>query len=843
MGPKLHSTCADFSAGWVVSQALGLGCATETKFFDMKTLDTSVSESTDAAVLAACCTPFEDALCSDWQLIYGVCTSGTFVGSNAAASDGSLTAGAYQTACCDGAEANAAALTCADFSAGWVVSQALGLGCATETKFFDGKTLDTSVSESTDAAVLAACCTPFEDALCSDWQLIYGVCSEGNFWKSNAAPSDGTLTKEGYETACCSADSPPLTCADYSAGWVISQALGLGCATETKFFDLKTLDTSVSEDTDAAVMAACCTPFEDALCSDWQLNYGVCTAGTFVGSNAAASDGTLTAGAYQTACCDGADANDGADAVANGWSTKDGDPCVECDYKGTVFSKCTKLDANYAWCCTQSEYENSAASGTWAQCDAEATGDAPSGSNAAALTCADFSAAWLIAQALGQGCTQENKFFDLKTYDASVSESTDAAVLAACCTPFEDALCSDWELNYGVCSEGNLWKSNAAPSDGSLTKEGYEAACCSDDFPPSTCADYSVIWAGAQLLGLGCATEQKFFDLKTLSKSVLNSTDSAVLEACCTPFEDAVCSDWLLSCESGTFVQAGTSLAGQGDEGTSTPTATVFQDTCCSADATCANFEFSWIVAQALNQGCAQTDHFFDTKKSTNAVSSPNEDSSIIDACCTPFADALCSDWRLVNGACQAGAFTSTNDAPADVNNRSLSAASYESLCCISAHSITWGITVDVDKSDYEGKEEKYENVFRRACEYLTGVHALQIGVTMTLAARRLDARRLADLNVEYAIKINDADAASTMSDKLSGQTAANVTAAIDRAKSNLGVSLTIQVNAVAAPQAVETSSTGTGNGNSNEEDADSAISCGPMKYLAMIVTLLFCRQ
>ena len=141
--------------------------------------------------------------------------------------------------------------------------------------------------------------------------------------------------------------------------------------------------------------------------------------------------------------------------MPNSRQTTARDLCVEGDYEVTVLSKSTALDADVARCGTKSAYQNPASSGTWDECDAEATGDVPAGSNAGAQTCADVQAGWLNTQASGYGCTTEGKLFHSIVLGASVAEATDAAV-DTYCTPPEDPLCSDWVLNYGRCSGNEI---------------------------------------------------------------------------------------------------------------------------------------------------------------------------------------------------------------------------------------------------------------------------------------------------------------------------------------------------------------------------------------------------
>jgi len=279
-------TCKDFSASWVGAQLLGNGCFTDKKFFDLKKLGVEVaSPEGDAEVKAACCTSFANAKCSDWSTMS--CPSGKkIVSSNNAPADGSngisLTSAKFREMCCIPRTS-----TCSDFSGGWLALQLLGQGCALDTKFFDTKKSAVGVSAPAEAAeVKAACCTPFANAKCSDWGKL---CPLGkNIVSSNNAPADGTngktLTTAKFRERCCVEPPEPIsTCSDFSVAWIISQGIGQGCALDTKFFDTKKLAVSVSAPRQAdQVKAACCTPFTDAKCSDWNLMS--CPTGKFLAS-------------------------------------------------------------------------------------------------------------------------------------------------------------------------------------------------------------------------------------------------------------------------------------------------------------------------------------------------------------------------------------------------------------------------------------------------------------------------------------------------------------------------------------------------------------------------------
>jgi len=202
--------------------------------------------------------------------------------------------------------------TCESFSGAWLISQLAGGGCAEDTEFFDLKKLSAEVGGSqAEADVKAACCTPFSEAQCSDWNT--KSCSRGtNVVATNNAPADGTngmtLSQDKFQELCCVA--PPQTCESFSGAWLISQLAGGGCAEDTEFFDLKKLSAEVGgSQAEADVKAACCTPFAEAQCSDWNTMGCSSGSGTFVvDTKAAPADGengmTLSQDKFQELCCE-----------------------------------------------------------------------------------------------------------------------------------------------------------------------------------------------------------------------------------------------------------------------------------------------------------------------------------------------------------------------------------------------------------------------------------------------------------------------------------------------------------------------------------------------------------
>jgi len=225
---------------------------------------------------------------------------------------GGASASCTNVACCNAAPTPAPSPTCSSYSAAWVIAQVLGGGCrlGNTLSFFDLKKSTNRVSSpQADSDITAACCTPFADATCADWLM---SCPSGQSRvDTNAAVGDGnngmTLSVISHGSQCCRpTPAPTYTCASFSGIWAAAQLVGGGCAPDTKFFDLKKSAVSVASTANADVETACCTPFSEAKCSDWNLM--MCPVGKYkVGTNAAAGQGsngmTLTATNFQSSCC------------------------------------------------------------------------------------------------------------------------------------------------------------------------------------------------------------------------------------------------------------------------------------------------------------------------------------------------------------------------------------------------------------------------------------------------------------------------------------------------------------------------------------------------------------
>jgi len=289
--------------------------------------------------------------------------------------------------------------------------------------------------------------------------------------------------------------------------------------------------------------------------------------------------------------------------------------------------------------------------------------------------CSEYSAVWAISQVAGGGCKVDNKFFDLKkgTTPVGGTQSEDD-IKAACCTPFADATCADWPTSCG--SGTSKVPTNSAPGDsnGALSQADFRTKCC-----VTTCSAYSVLWAGAQLLGGGCKADNKFFDLKKNAVTVGGTqSDSDIKAACCTRFADATCADWPTSCGSGTSKVLTNSAPGDSNGALSQAN---FRTKCCVAPVTtCSAYSVVWAAAQLLGGGCKPDNKFFDLKKSDVAVGGTQSDSDVKAACCTPFADATCADWNTVR-TCDTGKFLDGAVA-APTDGTTISDSEYKELCC-----------------------------------------------------------------------------------------------------------------------------------------------------------------
>jgi len=277
---------------------------------------------------------------------------------------------------------------------------------------------------------------------------------------------------------------------------------------ETQFFDLKKNANVVSDDTDEAIGDMCCTAFAEATCFDWNLmtcndmmnNYKVDTNNAPANENEVSGVMTgLSDSAFQDTCCR-------AKATCGSHSCSAGS---------------LKANANNIKCTTDSN-----------SCTDDMCCDAP-------LTCADYSATWILAQAVSGGCMQETQFFDLKKNANVVSDDTDEAIGDMCCTAFAEATCFDWNLM--TCNDmTNNYKvdTNSAPANQNevsgvmtgLSDSAFQDSCCS---ARATCGSYTC--SGGSL--------------KSNANNIKCATDSAscTFTQCCNADANMACADYVQS--------------------------------------------------------------------------------------------------------------------------------------------------------------------------------------------------------------------------------------------------------------------------------------------------------
>merc|ERR1712032_554642 len=312
-------------------------------------------------------------------------------------------------------------------------------------------------------------------------------------------------------------------------------------------------------------------------------------------------------------------------------------------------------------------------------------------------SCEKYQAAWSVASLIpGSGCKKSvvgdtnEKFWDWGKAKMIFTGETLEDIKANCCTEFESATCGDWVDK--ICPVGQYVANpaKAAPADeGKTTISNWQSTCCSDkatckDFTcdeerytqgssttkclggsdtctTSTCCTLKVTCAQKAALPFlnpwatdasrNCMKPNKdaptekasmFFDLKKVSKVIPGdsaATDEQIRTACCTPFSEATCSDWVLkSCASDDRYISQTdktAAADAGPEGNSYKDDMgpgMFDRECCSDKATCKDM--------TCPKGTTAIDGRRDTKCSGDASSCQYSN------CCTGIPDAMkCADW------------------------------------------------------------------------------------------------------------------------------------------------------------------------------------------------------
>jgi len=294
------------------------------------------------------------------------------------------------------------------------------------------------------------------------------VCPDGYTGKTPPPSCLGATSPSCSDFSCC--DATAKFCSEYAAVWALSQALGGGCAADTKFFDLKKGTTVVGgSQSEADIKAACCTASADATCADWTLK--TCT-GTnpyrIVAASAPGDDSlSISATDFQDKCC--------AEK-----STCESHTCSAGTKKSTPASRKCSGDA--------------------ASCTDETCCDPPK-------TCATYAVAWALSQVAGGGCADVDMFFDLKKSTKEVGGSqAETDIKAACCTGYSEATCADWST-VKSCGTGKYVDFTvAAPADGpdtgtktTLTNDKFKELCCK---PPLACSAY--VAPAEETVGAAC---------------------------------------------------------------------------------------------------------------------------------------------------------------------------------------------------------------------------------------------------------------------------------------------------------------------------------------------------
>lgn len=239
------------------------------------------------------------------------------------------------------------------------------------------------------------------------------------------------------------------------------------------------------------------------------------------------------------------------------------------------------------------------------------------------------------------------------------------------------------------CSDGFTTKSGEPSCATAYGSSCSTATCC---IAPKKCSAYQAAWILAQAASGGCQanSNKAFFDNKKTAMTVASPHGEAeITSACCTPMSLAKCSDWagVYGCASGTSFQKDNAAAPDGADGKTFSSVAKFREKCCiTTPKKCSAYTSAWVIAAALNGGCAANSakNFFDLKKAAVTVASPHGDAEVTAACCTPFSMAKCSDWAGVYGCASGTVLQKDNSgAPDGADGKSFSdVAKFRVKCC-----------------------------------------------------------------------------------------------------------------------------------------------------------------
>jgi len=112
------------------------------------------------------------------------------------------------------------------------------------------------------------------------------------------------------------------------------------------------------------------------------------------------------------------------------------------------------------------------------------------------------------------------------------------------------AICGQVVIAGFPCNSGFTTRTGSPNCAGAVSSTCTASQCCTK---LKTCADYSVSWIAAQLIGNGCRKNgaKSFFDLYKSTNSLSSTDESSVRSTCCTPSTQAKCGNWPAVCPSG----------------------------------------------------------------------------------------------------------------------------------------------------------------------------------------------------------------------------------------------------------------------------------------------------
>jgi len=478
------------------------------------------------------------------------------------------------------------------------------------------------------------------------------------------------------------------------------------------FFDLKKGLSVAASDSDADIVATCCTQCTKATCADWQTVKALVGCGTgmaFLGTNALpASDCAIPADAkYKETCCVSQPTTCAATNVISGNANcKSGAPINDFfDLKKSTSVPASDSDADFKGsCCTKC---SAATCADWQPVKLLVgcgTGKALAPTNAlpaadcaipsddkyketcCATTptyCASTNA--ITGNAKCKTGSDKNYFFDLKKAASEVASASDADFVGACCSKCSAATCADWQPVKLLTSCGTgkyiVGTNTLASADCAIPADDkYKEACCAPT--PTTCASTNAITGNAKCKSTAAISD--FFDLKKTASVPASKSRVDFQKACCTKCSAATCADWqtvkaLVGCGTGKYILGTTALA---SADCAIPVDAKYKETCCAT----APIICSGTNAISGNAKCktgSDKNYFFDLHKGAATAASAS-DADFVGACCSKCSEAKCADWQPVKALVGCGTgkvFAATNVLPS--SDCAIPAdAKYKETCC-----------------------------------------------------------------------------------------------------------------------------------------------------------------